>query len=56
MNTNYYTVDDVMKMVGVSQSKAYQIIRSLNTELKEKGFIIVAGKVSKKYFKERSYQ
>ncbi len=33
----------------------YRIIRRLNDELKEKGFITVAGRVSKKYYLERTY-
>lgn len=51
----YYRVDDVMNMLEVKETKAYQIIRKLNNELKEKGKIVVAGRVSKKYFDERMY-
>lgn len=51
----YYTAKDVEKICGVSQSKAYNIIRALNDNLiKEetpKGSII-PGKISKKYFHE----
>lgn len=49
----YYTAEDVQKLLGIGSSKAYHIIRQLNDELKSKGFITVAGKVSKKYFRER---
>lgn len=49
----YYTAEDVQKLLGIGSSKAYYIIRQLNDELKSKGFITVAGKVSKKYFRER---
>ncbi|SHN66195.1 transcriptional regulator [Desulfitobacterium chlororespirans] len=51
----FYQVDDVMKMLGISQSKAYGIIRDLNKELKAKGYIIINGKVPKIYFEERLY-
>ena len=51
----FYTVNDVMAMLGVSQSKAYKIIQSLNKELKKKGYIVVAGKVPKKFFREKFY-
>lgn len=37
------------------EDMAYKIIRKLNKELNEKGYITVAGKVSKKYFNERYY-
>ena len=46
---------DVQKILQVSQAKAYEIIRSLNMELKEKGFYVLQGKVNKDYFEERFY-
>lgn len=52
---NYYTVEDVQKLLGVASSKAYQVIRQLNSQLKAKGYITVAGRVPKKYFNERYY-
>lgn len=55
MEQLFYTSDDVAKMLGVSKSKAYAIIRNLNEELEEKGFITMHGKVSKQYFSEKIY-
>lgn len=52
----YYTVEDVKEIMGVAQTKAYRIIKQLNEELEQKGYITVAGKVSKKYFNERIYR
>ncbi|MFV0343439.1 MAG: ICEBs1 excisionase [Anaerocolumna sp.] len=52
---NYYTVEDVQALLGVSSSKAYQIMRGLNKELKDKGFIVVSGRTPKKYFNEKFY-
>lgn len=46
---------EVKELLGISQSKAYQIIRLLNNELSAKEFLIVAGKVSRQYFNERFY-
>ena len=46
---------DVQKILQVSQAKAYEIIRSLNAELKEKGFYVLLGKINKDYFEERFY-
>lgn len=51
----YYTCKEVMERLGVCQTKAYQVIRELNKELQDKGYITVQGKVSKKYFEERIY-
>lgn len=44
---------DVASILGVSETTAYRIIRSLNQELKQQGKIIVAGKISRKYFEEK---
>ena len=51
----FYTVKDVMKILQIKESKAYKIIRELNSELEQKGYIVVAGKVSKRYFNEKVY-
>ena len=46
---------EVAEILGVSESKSYGIIRELNKELKERGFITVQGKVSRLFFQERVY-
>lgn len=46
---------DIAEMCQISESKAYQIIKQLNDELKEKGFIVFRGRVSKMYFMEKMY-
>ena len=51
----FYTAMEVAKLLGVSKGHAYKVVKSLNDELKSKGFIIVAGKVSKQFFNERCY-
>lgn len=51
----FYTVKDVMRILQVKEAKAYKIIRNLNEELEQRGYIVVAGKVSKKYFDEKVY-
>ena len=53
MEKNFMTVDDVAEELSVSKSKAYKIVRQLNKEMKAKGFITVAARVSKTYFDER---
>ena len=54
-NTMFMKADEVAQELGVSKAFAYQIMRNLNDELKEKGFITVSGRVSRKYFEEKVY-
>lgn len=51
----FVRVGEVAKDLEVSRSTAYMIIRQLNQELEEKGYLTVAGRVSKKYYIERLY-
>ena len=46
-------VKEVQKILNVKQSTAYKVIRDLNKELQEKGFLIINGKVEKNYLLER---
>jgi transcriptional antiterminator len=46
---------DVARILQVSETTAYRIIKKLNDELKQQGKIIVAGKISRKYFEEKVY-
>lgn len=55
MSKYVYTAQDISEICGISESKSYQVIRQLNEELKEKGFLTFAGKVSVAYFNERMY-
>lgn len=54
-NKVFITVDEVAQQVNVSKSFAYKIIRTLNNELKARGYITIAGRVSRKFFEERIY-
>ena len=40
----FYFVEDVMKMLGLSRSKAYSIIKQFNSELEEQGYFTVPGR------------
>lgn len=51
----YYNAEDVAQMLGVSVGHSYKIIKRLNDELKENGFLTVAGKVPIRYFEKRCY-
>jgi len=50
-----YFVKDVQEILQIGQSKAYQIMRSINKELEAEGYIILSGRVSKKRFNEKIY-
>ena len=54
--TNYMmTVDDVTQELGVSKQKGYRIIRQLNKELEDAGYMTVQAKVPRTYWHERFY-
>lgn len=53
--SSYISANEVAKTLGVSQSKAYEIIRNLNADLKKQGYITLAGRVSRAYFNEKWY-
>lgn len=55
MNTIYFTAQEVAELLGVSRGQAYKVIKNLNEQLEKKGYIVVSGKVSKKYFAEKYY-
>ena len=51
----YIGVKEVMRTLSVGRGKAYKIIQQLNNELKAHGYIIIAGKCSRRYFNEKFY-
>lgn len=51
----FLTAKDVAEIIRSSEASAYRIIKELNTELKNKGKIIIPGKISKRYFEEKVY-
>lgn len=53
MSNSFMRVEDVAQELGVSKSYAYKIVKRLNDELKEKGYLTISGRVSKKYFIEK---
>lgn len=46
----FYSVEDVMSILGVGKSKAYQVMKKFNEELEVEGYYTVSGRVSKSYF------
>ncbi len=55
MENKFIRADEVAEELGISKPYAYKLIRRLNEELKEKGFITIAGRINRQYFNERLY-
>ena len=55
MANQFMRADEVAKELGISRSYAYKLIRQLNQELKERGFLTIAGRINRDYLKERLY-
>ena len=51
----FYNADDISSILSVSRPTAYRIIKRLNDELLKSGFIVVSGRVPKKFFDEKFY-
>ena len=51
----FVTAEKVAEDFGVSKGYAYRMIRQMNEELKAKGYLTVAGRVSRAYYLERIY-
>jgi NADH:ubiquinone oxidoreductase subunit D len=57
MNNNkiYITANELSELLGISVAHAYKIIRMLNDELNEQGYIVIHGKIPRRYFEKRYY-
>ena len=51
----FLDVEDIAKCMSISIPTAYKLIKKLNDELKESGYITVAGKVNRKYFEKKLF-
>ena len=56
MAIQFMRTDQVARELEVSKSYAYKLIQQLNSELQEKGYITIAGRVNRQYFRERLYE
>ena len=55
LKNGFLTAEEIMDILQVKQSKAYQIIRQLNKELSGMGLITVPGCVDANYFKKKLF-
>lgn len=51
----FMKAEELQELLGISRSESYRIIKKLNDDLKEKGFIVLSGRVSRKYLEEMIY-
>ncbi|MGF6906223.1 hypothetical protein [Fusobacterium sp. PH5-44] len=50
----FITAKEFSQIANISLSTAYRMIREENRKLKEAGKIIIPGKISRKYFMEKT--
>lgn len=51
----YMRAQEVADELGVSVAYAYKVIRTLNKELASKGYIILRGRIDRRFFHEKMY-
>lgn len=56
MANQFMRAEEVAKELGISKSFAYKLIRQLNQELREQGFLTISGRINRDYFLERLYK
>lgn len=56
MENKFIRAEEVAKELEVSIPYAYKLIRKLNLELSEKGYITISGRINRQYFHERLYE
>ena len=55
MIKQFYTAQDLHELLGVSESKAYGLIRTMNEELQSQGYLTVRGRISVAYVRKRFF-
>ena len=55
LECKFLSAEEVATVLNVSISSAYRIIKRLNAELEALGKIVIAGKISRRYFEEKVY-
>lgn len=51
----FLSAKKVSEILETSEATAYRIIRKLNEELKKQGKLVIPGKISRRYFEEKTY-
>lgn len=50
---NFMTEEEVAQELRVSKSKAYEVVRNLNRELQEMGYLTVADRINTTFFHKK---
>ena len=53
--SNYISAKEIQNELGISRTKSYEIVKQLNSELESKGYLVVRGKVPRRYFNQRFF-
>lgn len=53
MEKNFMTVEEVAEELKVSKSYAYKVIRELNAEMRELGYLTISGRVNTSFFRKK---
>ena len=53
MEKIFYTADDVMRILCIGKSQAYEIIAELNHELQAMGYRTCRGRINGRFFDKR---
>lgn len=51
----FVRAEEVANELGISKPYAYKLVREMNEELRQKGFLTIPGRVSRRYFEEKFY-
>ena len=52
-NKTFMTVEEVAKELNVSTSYAYKVVRELNAEMQQLGYLTVRGRVNTNFFRKK---
>lgn len=55
MKEAFVDVKEVQYILGIGQTKAYEIIRKYNEELVKQGYLTIRGRCPRKYFEQKIY-
>ncbi len=55
MQSIFMNAAEVMEVLGISSSSAYNVISILNEEMDKEGFLTLRGRVNRRYFEDRFY-
>ena len=53
MEKNFMTVEEVAEELKVSKSYAYKVVRELNAEMRELGYLTISGSVNTSFFRKK---